>query len=118
MNLISRICWWFGWYSPSTQPLWHVHHDHVVGTWRGGVDDRHNFISRSKPESQQAIRHRLLKPVKGRLPMSVVANLQTGEPWYYNLEGADMAAVRALHAAECAPDCPMLHGADSICPTA
>lgn len=124
MNLINRIRWWLGWYSPSTQPLWHVHHDRVVGCWRalaplwsGGLSGRQQHIAKHKPINQIGIRIRLLKPVKGRLPFAVVANIQNSYPWYLHLSKADLDTVGALHAAECAPDCPMLHGADSICPT-
>lgn len=50
-----------------TGMFWHVHHD-VIVEYCHSYDERKNFILRSKPKSEQELRLKLFKPLKGKLP--------------------------------------------------
>jgi hypothetical protein len=101
--------WWANRkYTSGNQPLWHVHHAQLLGTWEGGVDDRREDIKASKPLWQRDIRLKLLQPVKGKLPAAVLLNLKNKSwNWRENISRVDEAAVIRLHAQECDDACPM-----------
>jgi len=47
--------------------FWHIHHDKLV-EWSDDIDERIAYIESDKPENEQALRLKLMKPVRGRLP--------------------------------------------------
>lgn len=51
--------------------FWHVHHD-VLAEWSDDINERIAFIKKRKPENERALRLKLLKPVKGKLPAKLV----------------------------------------------
>jgi hypothetical protein len=108
--------------NPDCGPLWHVHHNQLLGIWEnGGIEDRRREIREVKPLEQQALRLKLLQPVKGKLPKAVLENLRRRYPWHSALKTeAQWRAVIDLHAKECAKGCPMQQWngpQDEICPT-
>jgi len=50
---------------------WHIHHD-VLCEWSDDIDERIRYIKTYKPENERALRLRLMKPVKGKLPVRFV----------------------------------------------
>ena len=50
---------------------WHIHHDQLFQYKTGTIKNRIAFIKREKPKEEIAIRLRLLKPVKGPLPVKL-----------------------------------------------
>ena len=59
---------------------WHVHHDDLVEPLWGPIEKRIDYIKKNKPASEQKLRLRLLKPVRGQLPIAVV------EAWEAHLQ--------------------------------
>ena len=114
-----------------TQFAWHVHHDVLVEPLVEPIENRIAYIKSDKPQHEQELRLRLLKPVKGKLPIALVkagsAYLKAWEAYdkawswgvrektrdayiktrdaYINAMDAYMPEILALHAVEC-PDCP------------
>ncbi len=57
--------------SSPTGFYWHMHHDILMEPLMSAVEDRIEFIEKYKPEHEQELRLRLLKPVRGMLPVAV-----------------------------------------------
>ena len=55
-----------------TKFYWHVHHEQLVEIALEPIKNRIKYIKEQKPEEERATRLRLLKPVKGVLPASVI----------------------------------------------
>jgi tetratricopeptide (TPR) repeat protein len=54
-----------------SRPCWHIH-DEILLEWNTApIANRRKYIREEKPEEERALRLRLLKPVKGRLPEPV-----------------------------------------------
>ena len=51
---------------------WHIHHDVLVEPLTEPIKNRIEFIKENKPKGEIALRLKLLKPVKGKLPAEVV----------------------------------------------
>jgi len=115
--------------TPAPKFYWHIHHDILVELATEPIESRIAFIKAHKPKNEQALRLRLLKPVKGALPQAVVkagAELDKSDAEYRKSDAgcrkayaaycksyaewgkaliANMPAIEALHAKEC-PNCP------------
>ena len=104
------------------QFYWHIHHDVLAEPLLDPIGKRIAFIKRHKPKSEHELRLRLLKPVQGALPKTVVkaraACLKAGaaydkaraaydKAWaaYDKARAAYLPEIEALHAKEC-PNCP------------
>lgn len=117
-----------------TKFAFHIHHSEwLVEPLVEPTENRLAFIRKHKSAHEQALRERLLKPVRGKLPEAV---LQAGAAWrdawdamvmtawapratfdaasiayskaravYRHALSDHRAEIEALHAAEC-PDCP------------
>lgn len=106
---------------------WHVHDDKLVEVLTEPLATRIAYIKATKPDSEQTVRLRRIRLVKGRVPSAVVqaayaaaraAHTQAGAAYAkavaaYNKAGAAYAkavknnppALEALHAKEC-KNCP------------
>lgn len=101
---------------------WHVHHDKLAEPLTGPLKNRISYIKREKPKNERALRLRLIKRVRGKLPVGLVkaraaynkaraaydkARSAYVKVWAaYNKAVQDNTpALRALHAKEC-PNCP------------
>ncbi len=94
---------------------WHIHHDVLVEPLIEPIENRIRFIKENKPKCEIALRLKLLKPVKGKLPVEVVKALEAYvkalEAYNKALEAYNKAliknkkAIEKLHAKEC-PNCP------------
>ena len=51
---------------------WHIHHGVLLETATEPIKNRRTYIKDYKPEREQTLRLRLLKPVKGKLPAAIV----------------------------------------------
>jgi hypothetical protein len=85
--------------------VWHVHHDKLVEPLTEPFEVRVAYIKANKPEEEIETRLRLMKPVRGHLPILVKARAE----WVKADAEWDKAradpSVLALHAKEC-PNCP------------
>ena len=108
--------------TPAGVPCWHIHHDVLLEWSTEPLSARTYYIHANKPESEHETRLRLMQPVAGELPKTVVA---AGEKFYATWKVSVMdwddydAARRAfelvlkaheteiqvLHSQEC-PNCP------------
>ena len=112
-----------------SEPFWHIHHDTLLDWTHEPVEKRIEYIQMRKPEHEQATRLRLLKPVRGKLPDTLIqAEAVHGQAWatydrakaaydqawatydrakaaYDQAYRAYLPAIEALHAQEC-PECP------------
>ena len=68
---------------------WHIHHD-VLCEWSDDINERIRYIKTYKPENERALRLRLMKPVKGKLPA------RFGKAWVSCKD-----ELEALHKKEC-----------------
>ena len=59
-----------------TKFYWHMHHDVLVEPLIEPIENRIRFIKENKPKCEIALRLKLLKPVKGKLPVEVVKALE------------------------------------------
>lgn len=101
--------------------FWHGHHD-VLIEWCHNFNERAKFIRNTKPASEQEVRLRLFRPVKGTLPQEVVEAQQAYNKAWQDLNRAHQDLDRAqrdldkvlnrnkaeiilLHEKEC-PNCP------------
>jgi len=50
---------------------WHIHHD-VLVEFSGDIEERIRYIKTHKPAKEVPLRLRLLKPVQGKLPDTVI----------------------------------------------
>ena len=94
---------------------WHIHHTRLAEPLTEPLKTRIAYIKEHKPKSEQALRLRLLKQVKGPLPAAL---LKADAAWqkadaarqkaYASRQKAYAAALpelEALHKQEC-PNCP------------
>ena len=51
---------------------WHIHHDTLVETLTEPIENRIKYIKENKPKSEIALRLKLLRPVKGKLPKEFI----------------------------------------------
>lgn len=47
--------------------FWHIHHDKLM-EWSDDINERIAYIKKEKPGKEQALRLKLMKPVKGKIP--------------------------------------------------
>ena len=60
---------------------WHVRHDTLV-EWCYSEEERRKYIRQNKPVNEQALRLRLLQPVRGALPLTFVqARTKKSQAW-------------------------------------
>mgnify|MGYP001249896530 CR=1 FL=1 len=103
--------------------IWHYHHSTFLVEFPAEtIESRRVFIDSDKPLSERALRHRLLRPVVGKLPVSLTQAAQTyaqagqaptqayrtwrqAEQAWTQAYQDNLSAISALHAIEC-PDCP------------
>jgi len=52
--------------------FWHIHHNNLCEPLIEPLENRIRYIKQEKPEDERELRLRLLKPVKGKLPMAWV----------------------------------------------
>ncbi|MCP4898866.1 MAG: hypothetical protein GY906_17990 [bacterium] len=55
-----------------SKPYWHIHHKTLLEWNTEPIKNRREYIKEYKPKHERALRLRLLKPVKGKLPAAVV----------------------------------------------
>ena len=55
--------------------FWHIHHG-VLCEWTNDIQERIDYIRKSKPQDEIKTRLRLMKPVKGELPDKFVKALE------------------------------------------
>ena len=79
---------------------WHVHHDRLVEFLTEPIETRKTYIRREKPKNEQALRLRLLRVVKGRLPVAVAQAWQAYEQAWQVAEQAWQAYDQARQVAE------------------
>lgn len=97
------------------EAYWHIYHDVLLEWTTEPIEHRIEYIQTEKPEHERALRLRLLRPVRGSLPASVVeARRAVVEAWraygearraYAATLSAHADEINALHAQECEPDC-------------
>lgn len=74
MKFLNRI---WKWVASVREPkikagsYWHVHHDTLM-EWCHDYDERLTYIKRYKPASEQELRIKLFRPVKGQLPSEFI----------------------------------------------
>jgi len=78
---------------------WHIHHD-VLCEWSGDIDERIRYIKDQKPENERALRLRLMKPVKGKLPARFVKAWEARDKAWEAYEKAGEACDKAWEAWE------------------
>jgi len=93
---------------------WHIHHDLLVEPLTNNIEQRREFIRQYKPKHEQALRLRLLKPVKGQLPAEVV---EAGKAWLASGQAYDDATARWIFAMDHAPE-DARAAYDELCRTA
>jgi len=92
---------------------WHIHHDTLMEFRAGPIKARIYWIKRCKPLSEIPIRLKLLRPVKGRLPVKLVeawesyliTPLQDRLIALGEMHKKCLPKLEALHKKEC-PGCP------------
>jgi len=52
--------------------FWHIHHDTLIESLTEPLKVRIAYIKKEKSEDEIKLRLKLLKPVKGKLPMEVI----------------------------------------------
>ena len=72
--------------------FWHIHHD-VLCEWSYDIDERIRCIKTEKPKDERALRLRLMKPVKGKLPVRFV---KAQEAYVKAREAFDKAQGKAI----------------------
>lgn len=102
--------------------VWHVHHDVLVEPLTEPISRRADYIRKCKPESEHALRLRLLKVVRGKLPTAYIkawkalydakkAYIKVPQTYIWALKAcvktrkAHENEINALHVKECL-DCP------------
>lgn len=55
-----------------TKFYWHIHHDILCEPLTEPLKNRIKYIKKYKPEEEQELRLKLIKPVKGKLPKRVI----------------------------------------------
>jgi len=108
--------------TPAGVPCWHIHHDTLLEWSTEPLLERTHYIYANKHKSEHETRLRLMRPVSGELPKTVVAAgdklYATREVYHTNWKVYDAARrafelslkaheteIQALHSQEC-PDCP------------
>lgn len=94
---------------------WHIHHGVLIERLAGSIKTRLAYIKANKPQEEQELRQRLLKKVKGQLPLQFIQAWKTlDQAWrafdqaWDALEQARetyKGEIEALHRQEC-PNCP------------
>ncbi len=51
---------------------WHIHHGRLLETLNGPLKNRIDYIKKYKPKEEVAVRLKLMKPVKGKVPANIV----------------------------------------------
>ena len=78
-----------------TQFYWHIHHDILCEPLTEPIENRIDYIKTQKSEAERELRLRLLKPVKGKLPVKFVkaweAWVKAWEAWVKAREAYDKA---------------------------
>ena len=59
-------------YVCTPEPFWHIHHNTLFEWTYEPIERRIEYIQAYKPEHEQATRLRLLKPVRGKLPDTLI----------------------------------------------
>ena len=54
-----------------TKYYWHIHHDRLLEVATEPIQNRIEYIKKEKPKEEIELRFKLLKQVKGKLPVSV-----------------------------------------------
>jgi len=92
--------------------FWHVHHDMLLEPLTRLLKKRIDYIKENKPKKEIALRLKLIKPVKGKLPRKMVeaweARDKAWDAWEKAWKTWDKAKsdahILALHKKEC-PNC-------------
>jgi hypothetical protein len=94
---------------------WHVHHNILLEPLTEPITNRIAYIKKEKPIEEQPLRLRLLKEIKGKLPLTVVkaweAHVKATEAYVKATEAYVKALeeckkeIKELHKKEC-PNCP------------
>ena len=117
-SFVSR--WWMG-DTSNSGACWHIYHDCLLD-WCYDVRGRREYIKKYKPASEQPLRLRLMKRVKGELPPELVEALNAyvevwnawdktqsaqNEAWlvWQKAIASHQDYIDALHEQEC-PNCP------------
>ena len=112
------------------RPYWHIHHGELLEWNTEPIKNRREYIKAEKPIHERALRLRLLKPVKGKLPAAIgkawAAYCKAQEDYCWRKSAPRIESrylyqesrrahnkvlyhhkkeIEALHAKEC-PDCP------------
>ena len=91
-------------------PVWHGHHNGLI-SWLISIGRRKRDIREYKPKSEQPLRLKLIKRVKGKLPPTLMQawkdyfNYDKDWEAYEQAYQKHLPAIKALHAKEC-PNCP------------
>ena len=91
-----------------TKFYWHIHHTTLMEPLTEPIKNRIAFIKSDKPKHERKTRLRLMKPVKGKLPVKLIeardAHYEARDA-YDKARDAYKPQVEKLHAKEC-PNCP------------
>ena len=100
---------------------WHVHHDTLL-EWCWSAKERREYIRRNKPEDEIAIRLKLMKPVKGKLPKEFIEadkkRVEADKKWveadkkWVEAYRKHFATIKKLHDRECGCSWTKEHGID------
>ena len=74
--------------TPAGVPCWHIHHDTLLEWNTEPLLEREKYIREFKPKSEHETRLRLMRPVAGELPKTVVA---AGEKYFAARKKCDAA---------------------------
>ncbi len=55
-----------------TKFYWHIHHEVLLEVRTEAISKRKNYIRVNKPQNEQKLRLKLLKPVRGKLPAKIL----------------------------------------------
>ena len=83
------------------QFYWHIHHDILLEPLTEPIENRIKFIKENKPKDEIKLRLKLLKPVKGKLPLERDEVRQK----YDEVRQKYKSQIEVLHKKEC-PNCP------------
>ena len=75
--------------------FWHVHHNTLM-EWSDDINERIKFIRTKKPKEEIKTRLKLLKPVKGKIPMILI----NAKRAYYKAENAYFKRYMAVDGAK------------------
>ena len=100
--------------------FWHIHHNNLCEPLIEPLENRIRYIKQEKPEDERELRLRLLKPVKGKLPMAWVKADQAWDKAYQARDKAYQAWVKTYQAwvktcQACLPQLKKLHKKECGC---